>query len=153
MRDKPLVLTKEMLNMNLLSKATTFVGAMTLAVSSFASVKAIDTCPSIESIQAQGISMVLPIDFDMYIGMETSQYDTDHDWAFLIGPVESDDFDAAVGLANDALQSVSGVPVPEEDEGIAFCQYNTGNEDLIAIAASADDIFSTQKIKHLFHKK
>lgn len=142
-----------MLNMNLLSKAATFVGAMTLAVSSFATTHTVDRCPSVDAIKAQGVSMVLPIDFDLYIGMETSNYDTDTEWAFLIGPILSDDYDDAVGLANDALKSVSGAPVPEEEEGVAFCEYNTDDDDLAAIAISAEDMISTQKIKHFFRKK
>ncbi len=138
--------------MNLLSKAVTFVGAMTIAVSSFAAIKAVDQCPDVAAIQAQGISMVLPLDFDLYIGMETSNYQTDSEWAFLIGPVATDDYDAAIGLANDALKNISGSPIPEE-EGIIFCEYNTGSDELAAIAVSAEDMLSTQKVKHFFHKK
>lgn len=139
--------------MNLFSKAATFVGALALAASTFAGSHKVDVCPGVDAIKAQGISMVLPIDFDIYIGMETSNYDTDNEWAFLIGPIESDDYDDAVGLANDALTKVSGAPVPEEEEGITFCEYNTGSDKLAAVAVSADDMISTQNVKHLFRKK
>ena len=138
--------------MKLLKKAAMFLGAMTLAASSFASSQHIDQCPNVDAIQSQGVSMVLPVDFDMFIGMETSQYDTDSDWVFLIGPIESDDYDDAVGLANDALKTVSGAPMPEEEDGVTFCEYNTGNEELGAFAIAGDDMVSTNKVKQFFHK-
>ncbi|WP_367607027.1 DUF4949 domain-containing protein [Legionella sp. W05-934-2] len=139
--------------MKLFSKAATFVGAMALAATTFAGAHQADRCPGVEAIQAQGISMVLPIDFNLYIGMETSNYDTDNEWAFLIGPVESEDYDDAVGQANDSLKSLSGSPMPEEEEGVTFCEYNTGSDELAAIAITADDMLSTQKVKQLFRKK
>lgn len=138
--------------MNFLSKAASFVGAMTLAATTFAGVHQVERCPGVDAIRSQGISVVLPIDFDLFVGMEASDYDTSESWAFLIGPLLADSDTDALEQANDALNTLSGSPLPEDDDGLIVCEYNTGNDELLAFAVYADDFITTQKVQHLFHK-
>lgn len=135
--------------MTLLSKIATFAGALILAGSSFAGQ---EVCPAIEDIKSEGISMSELIGQDMYLAYELSNYNTESSWGFLIAPIESESGDAAIGIANEVLSTMTAPGVPFEHEGVVICEYETGRSDLFAAAVKDEGGPTPLKLKQYFKK-
>ncbi|HAT1882570.1 TPA: DUF4949 domain-containing protein [Legionella pneumophila] len=137
--------------MMLKTKLTAFISAVILAGSSLANQIKPEVCPSVPSIQSEGMSMSAEILEGMYITYNLSHYNTSSNWVFIVGPIAADNDDMALAESNKLLSTMSGSPHPEDDgEGNWICQYNTESKDIIAFAIEADDMFSPLKMMRYF---
>lgn len=135
--------------MKLRSKLIAFVGALALASSAFASN---EVCPSIDEIKGEGISMAEAIAPSLYLAYQISNYNTDSTWGFFIAPFDGEDEDVAISMANDTLANMTAPGIPEEEEGMVICTYETGQPDLFAAAIKDSSAVTPLKLKQYFRK-
>lgn len=129
------------------TKLAAFVGALILAGSSFAIQDKPDACPSMASIQAEGMTMSAEILEGLYLTYNLSHFDTPANWAFVMGPVAADSDDMAIEQSNELLTTISGNPSPKQDsEDTWVCEYNTGSQELGAFAILTDEVLSPLKM-------
>lgn len=133
------------------SKLATVVGALVLAGSSFAMHGAPEACPSIASVQSEGMTMAAEILENLYLTYNISHFDTPYDWVFVMGPVHADADDEALEESNEVLTTVSGNPSPEQEGDDSWiCQYDTHSQDIAAFALLTDEAISPLKLsQHL----
>ncbi|KGP62457.1 hemin-binding protein [Legionella norrlandica] len=129
------------------TKLTAFIGALILASSSLANQIKPNTCPTVTSLQSEGMTMSSEIMEGIYITYNLSHYSTSSSWVFIIGPFIADNEEIALGEGNKLLSTLTGSPTPEDDrEGNWICEYNTSSRDIIAFAIEADDMISPLKM-------
>lgn len=129
------------------TKLTALIGALFLAGSSLANQIKPQVCPSVPSIQSEGMPMSAEILEGMYITYNLSHYNTSSNWVFIVGPIAAQNDEMALEEGNKLLSVMSGSPTPEDDgEGNWICQYNTNSQDIIAFAIEADDMISPLKM-------
>ena len=139
--------------MMLRSKLATVAGALLLAGSAFALQEV--TCPDINDIKAEGISMAEIIGIDSYIGYNISTYNTASLWGFVIAPIDGDSEDTAIENANEILSTMSAPGVPnrfpdQHSEDTIYCSYDTGLQGVVALALKDNSQMSPVKLKQLF---
>lgn len=136
--------------MKLKSTLATFASALLIAGYSYASNDF--ACPSISAIKAEGLSQAEEIYPSIYFTYNISNYSTDNTWGFVIAPVEGDSVEAALETGNEILAGITSEGVPGEADGYQFCQYETGDANIAAVAfMSNDGIVSPMKLKHFYH--
>lgn len=101
--------------MMLKTQLTAFIGAVILAGSSLANPIKPEVCPSVPSIQSEGMSMSSEILEGMYITYNLSHYNTSSSWVFIVGPIAAENDDMALAESNKLLSTMSGSPHPEDD--------------------------------------
>ncbi|CAM2757974.1 DUF4949 domain-containing protein [Legionella worsleiensis] len=136
--------------MMLKSKLAAFAGALILAGSAFAGQTSL--CPNINDIKAEGIYMAEEIEFDMYITYNISNYNTRSIWGFLIAPVQAESAELAIEDANRILSTMSAQGVPEQHGDAIICDYDTGRQDVIAVAINDAQQITPMKLKYFFKK-
>ena len=100
-------------------------------------------CPSIHLIQSVGLQEINEVTKGTYYGRNTSYYDTNGEWVFMIGYFHASSMADALAQSKNALIQMSGNPVPMEDTrqgGYQFdwiCTYQT-HSDLTAAAGQWD---------------
>lgn len=111
-------------------------------------------CPSLSSIQAEGLTDPMEVWDGMFITYHFSNYDTDDLWAFFMGPVAVDTENEALDLTNEALAQMSGEGIPERDkDGEWFCLYEPAGDVMAAMAIRADNPVSTSKMRQIIQSK
>lgn len=133
-----------------LSKAAVFLGTLCLAGSLFAQQAGI--CPSLSSIQAEGLSMAEEIGTDLYLSYHLSQYGTDATWGFVIAPLAAEDAEIAIDMANDIVRSMTAPGVPEFHEQAIICDYETGHKGILAAAINDGESISPLRLKHFLRR-
>lgn len=136
--------------MMLRSKLAAFVGALFLAGSAFSAQQA--TCPNINDIKAEGISMAEEFGPNIFIGYNINVYKTPSIWGFIIAPVEGDSEDVAIDAANEILSMMTAPGVPEQHGSAMICTYETGHKDVFAAAVKDEGTISPLKLKQYFKK-
>lgn len=135
------------------SKLATFVSALVLAGSTFASTEKPAGCPNMTALQSEGLTMAAEILDGMFITYNLSHYNTPSNWVFIMGPVAAASNDNALEEGNKILSTLSGTPDPEEDEdGSWLCAYETGSEDLAAFAIQTEDMISPLQMNRYLRK-
>lgn len=137
------------------SKVATFIGALALVGSTFASQGQPTACPSMSSLQSEGVGAATEIFSNTYITYNISAYDTSNSWIFVMGPIDAETDEDAISDSNDILSTMSGSAVPEMDDnyGSWFCEYETGDPDFFALAVQADYGFSPLKLSALLKRR
>lgn len=136
------------------SRLTTLVSALLVAGSALASHGKPAACPSVESIKAEGITMASEIFDGAYLDYNSSLYDTDTQWFFIMGPVLADSEDAAIVEGNKLLATASGPASPEEDEeGEWVCEYSSDNSELGMFAVHVDQTPSPMAMSRFLKRK
>ena len=128
----------------MLKKLAAFAGALTLAGSVFAAKPA---CPSIDTIKSEGLSMASELMENIYLTFHMSTYNSDNSWVFILGPVESDSEEGALDGGNMVLSTMNSQGVPEEDQDMYGCVYETGSQDFGAAAILADQQMSPMRMR------
>lgn len=134
-------------------KLLTAVSAVTLAFSVNAGPDPI-VCPSVSTIQGTGVSMAMEVMPSFYLGLEMSNYSTDADWIFAVGPIEAGAEEEAIEISNEKLTALAG-PVfsdTDEEDGTVCIYEITGEPDMVAIAASGVEMMSVHKAKQLIQR-
>ena len=134
------------------SRLAAFVSTLIIAGSSFAYHKTIDVCPSLASIQAEGISQAEEIFPQFYVGYNINTFDTQANWAFLMGPIAAESEEMALDASNELLVTMSGSPVSQEDGDSWICEYNTNTPGVVAYAIMADDMVSPRQLSKYLNK-
>ncbi len=132
------------------SKLAAFAGALILAGSAFSSQQA--TCPDINDIKAEGLSMAEQIGPNIYLTYNISTYNTASNWGFIIAPLTGDSDDVALDAANEILSSMSAPGVVDQHSGALVCTYETGYQNVMAAAIKDDESISPMKLKQYFQK-
>lgn len=99
-------------------------------------------CPDIDLIKAQGLTYTFyNSQTDNYSAYSQSQFNSDYDWGFAIGPISAKNQDDALVLANELLQQASGNPKPKYNQIINAwtCEYDLPGL-YRAFAATAKDL-------------
>jgi len=136
--------------MKLKSTLATFASALLIAGYSYASNDF--ACPSIGAIKAEGLSQAEEIYPSLYFTYNISSYGTENTWGFVIAPVEGNSVESALETGNEILASITSEGVPAEADGYQYCQYDTGDDNIAAVAfMSNDNHISTMKLKQLYH--
>lgn len=119
---------------------------MLLGAAFAANAAAVESCPSVDLIKAQGITHAEYYMSYGYIAYNTSKYDTDKDWVFAIAFVDAKDADTAVAEGNALLPQVNGQPKPEFNTSYRawVCQYQLDNNHF-AIAETGRDITAARR--------
>lgn len=130
------------------AKLAAFAGALILAGTAFANQEA---CPKLGAIQAEGVSMAMPIFSSLYGAYQLSTYNTDSYWGFVIAPIDAESENDAVEYANDILSDMTAPGVAEEVDGSLMCTYDTGHSDIYAIAVNTMFV-SPMQLKQLIHR-
>lgn len=106
------------------TKLSLLAGAFIFAGSTFAT----PVCPDLKEIQLGGFSVAFGTK-NHYFAYKLSNYNTDTNWGFIMGPFAVATREAALDAASSALSSMNG-------SGIYYheCIYSTGISDLYAIA-------------------
>ncbi len=138
--------------MRFIIKLTTFISALMIAGSVFALPARIASCPSINTIKSEGITMAEEILQNVFMTFHISQYNDDTSWAFMMGPVEGGSNEEALDTVNDLLSTMSAEGIPSEEDGVRYCNYETGT-DIAAAAIETDSIPSASKMKQLLKKR
>ncbi|BCA94826.1 DUF4949 domain-containing protein [Legionella antarctica] len=136
--------------MMLRSKLTAFAGALILAGSAFSSQET--TCPDINDIKAEGLSMAEQIGPDIYLTYNISTYNTASNWGFIIAPLLGDSDDVALDAANEILSTMNAPGVIDQHSGAMVCTYETGHQNVVAAAIKDDETISPMKLKQYFQK-
>jgi len=133
------------------NKLATVVSTLLLAGSVYAGQE--QSCPDISDIKAEGMTMVAPIMYDQFLTYNISSYNTDNNWAFVIAPIEAESEDVALELANEILNGMGSVGIPQtEPDDEIVCMYNTGDANILAAAVNADHMISPSKLKQYIQK-
>ncbi len=106
----------------------------------------ITSCPDINEIKAEGISMAQPIMESLFFTYHFSFYNTNNNWAFAIAPIEADTEEVAIDLANEVLDNINSSGIPDNSGKDVVCYYDTGRPDILAAAMQAD-FMSPNKLK------
>lgn len=122
------------------SKLVCFIGAVSLSSSVFALHQKPEVCPNISAIQAEGVTKAVDSQENIYYTFNQSNYNTEVNWVFIIGPIQSNSPKTAINEGNKLLSTVSGNPEPkEEEDGAWVCDYETNSSDLVAFAVLTDE--------------
>jgi hypothetical protein len=132
----------------MLKKLATFAGALTLASSVFAAKPA---CPSIDAIKSEGLSMASQLMENLFLTFHMSTYNSDNSWVFILGPVVAESEDGALEDGNVMLSMMNSQGVPEEDQDMYGCVYDTGSQDFGAAAILADQQMSPMRMRQFLH--
>jgi hypothetical protein len=135
----------------LLSAILTFSSFKSLAESQLITP---NKCPGINSIRSEGLQDVIERTHGKWFGQNTSYYDTNGEWVFLIAWFISSTYEDALKQSKQALIQLSGNPTPIKDidnsSGYDFdwiCIYQT-NTNLTAIAGVWDLDKTSNKLSH-----
>lgn len=131
-------------------KMAAFAGALTLAGSVFA---AQPDCPSIDAIKAEGLSMASELMENIYLTFHMSTYNSDNGWVFILGPIEADSEDEALDGGNTVLSGMTAPGIPEEEDGVYACMYDTGSQDFGAAAILADQQLSPMRMQQFLRHR
>jgi hypothetical protein len=135
------------------SKFILLLSTVLWATTSLASHAKPEACPSINSIQAEGVSMSSEIVQGVYLTYNLNHYNTSYNWVFILGPVLAKDDETAIDEGNKSLSMMSGNPSPEDDgDGNWICEYTMNSDDMAAFAVEADDMISPLKMTRYFRK-
>lgn len=135
--------------MMLKSKLAAFAGALMLAGSAFAAQQF--TCPDINDIKAEGVSMAEQIGPNIYLTYNISNYNSDSTYGFIIAPLHADSDEAALEDANEILGTMNAPGVPDQHSGAMVCTYDTGRQDVFAAAIKDDSLPMALKQYYLKH--
>lgn len=106
-----------------------------------------EKCPSIASIQAEGLEITYSDFLLKYVGQKKSNYDTNDSWGFVMGYFQASSFDEASKNSQDTLMKLSGNPKPTliaDSTSTWVCTYQTYTDQIaIALTGSNDNISNT----------
>ncbi|KTD19567.1 DUF4949 domain-containing protein [Legionella londiniensis] len=140
--------------MKLNGKFSALFGGLTLFYSSLAAAQGPAVCPSASAIKAEGVSYAFNLMLDLYLALEGSNYDTDHNWEFAVGIIQAEDEEDALSQGNELVSTLSGQPTPEEIEpGTWACIYNLADDNYLAAAFYSDFPISPAKMKSYYLNK
>lgn len=135
----------------MLNKLVSLLGAVLLTGSVYASQE--QSCPNINDIKAEGVSMAEEIMANLFLSYNISNYNTQSTWGFVMAPIDANSNEEAIEISNKVLEGMSSPGIPEESDGNDFvCLYNTGRQDMVAAAINADHMISPSKLKHYIQK-
>lgn len=135
------------------SKLATLMGAVIFASAAFAATEKAVTCPSLSAIKSEGLSYAEEIYQGLYLTYSMSNYDTDTNWFFLMGPILADSNENAISEGNKVLATLSGNATPEEDEeGDIVCEYNSGNAELGVYAVHPQGAMNASKMTRILRR-
>ncbi|TAL64767.1 MAG: DUF4949 domain-containing protein [Legionella sp.] len=110
-------------------------------------------CPSLASIKAEGLTYAEEIYEGLYLDYSMSNYDTETNWFFLMGPIRADSTENAITEGNKVLATLSGTATPETDEeGDIVCEYNSGNAELGVYAVHPEAALSPSKMTRILRQ-
>lgn len=132
------------------SKLAAFAGSLILAGSVFAGQ---GVCPSIDAIKSAGIPFAEEVASNVYIGYNVDQFDTDAEWGFALLPIHADSTDMALESANDILSTMTAPGVPQMEGDVTICEYDTGMDDVFAVAIQDGEQITPYKLKHFLNRK
>lgn len=132
--------------MKLKNKLATIASALVLACSVYAGDETI--CPDINRIKAEGLNMVEEIGLNIYFGYNINTYNTESNWGFVIAPISADSAELALDHANAILRTMNAPGIPQENNHELICEYNTGNQNIMAVAINAEHMISPLRLKH-----
>lgn len=134
------------------SKLATIVSTLILAGSAYATQNTL-VCPGVGAIQSEGLTMSGEIMTGLYLTYNLSNYNTEVNWVFMVGPVEAESEDESLEHSNELLSVLSGNPTPEEIEQDTWaCDYNLGDDGIMAMAIHSDDMLSPQKMTRFLRR-
>lgn len=138
--------------MMLKRKLTCLIAALFLASPAFST--PLSLCPDIKDIKAEGLDLVelIPYGINLYFSYRISNYNTDNSWTFVIAPLVGDSEDDILKQANSVLRGIHSQGVPEQHGRDINCEYDTGNPDIGAVAATTQ-LGSPLRLKYLFKVK
>ena len=111
------------------------------------------SCPDINEIKTEGISMAEYITSDIYLSYNISNYHTDSIWGFVMAPITAETTVEALAISNEILADMGAPGIPENsEEDELVCLYNTGHQDIIAAAINAEHMISPSKLKQYIQK-
>lgn len=135
------------------SKLATLLGSLVLAGSALAGTQNTLVCPSINALQAEGLGTAAEILNDFYLTYNMSQFDTNSQWVFMVGPINADSEESALDEGNQMLATLSGNPSPEDVGNDAWaCQYEIASQEMVAVAIHADDMMSPLSMSRYLRK-
>ncbi|MBN9230743.1 MAG: DUF4949 domain-containing protein [Legionella sp.] len=123
------------------------VAALLFAGSTFAASLSF-TCPKIENIKSEGLSMAVRVQTEAFAAYQESDYATGEPWVFMIYPVDGDSEDEAVKSGNQILSTLTANGSPLED---GLCNYETNIPDVYALALHAENFSPSLINRHLPH--
>jgi hypothetical protein len=138
--------------MKLKSILPVLASALFVSAVSFAAPTIPSQCPDAQAIQDEGISDVEKMRKNLFFGYTISEFDTDTNWYFIIGPITAKTNDEAMDGATDLLTMMSGSPSPETEEDIVYCQYDMPDEEHVAVAITVDSMGLSKIAKQFFLK-
>lgn len=126
--------------MSLKKSLLIIISSLTIAFSVHAVPHKPSKCPSAEAIKANGLIMAIPIDRHKYIASQLNTYDTEHEWAFVIGVIDADNEEAALTSSRTLLKKLSGNPRPELIKGAWSCLYDQIDNRYFGFAIAGPDL-------------
>lgn len=135
------------------AKLATLLASLVLAGSALAGTQHTLACPSIHALQAKGLHAAAKIPNDFYLTYNRSNYTTDAQWLFMIGPINADTEENALGEGNKILSTLSGNPSAEDvGDKTWACEYQLASPNMLAVAIHADVMPSPQSMSHYLRK-
>lgn len=135
------------------SKLAIFISSLIMVGSSFAFQGQPSACPSMASLQSEGMINSAEILEGMYLTYTQSHYDTNSSWVFIMGPIMAESDEIAVSESNQFLTTMSGNPEPiQDEEGNWTCEYDTNNQELSAFAIQTEEQMSPGRMNRYLKK-
>lgn len=129
-----------------LFKTAVLSTSLLVAANAFAEV----TCPSTAALKSEGLTMTAMVFPYFYLDYQISNFDTDNNWLFAVGPIQCENEEIALEEGNKLMKYLTGNPSPEEDEnGSVICTYSLGDDQNMAVAFLDG---SLGQVKSHFHR-
>jgi len=129
-------------------------GSLVLASSAFAMAEKPSACPSVVSLQGEGVTTATGMG-GLYITYNSSNYGTSEQWFFVMGPVTAHSEEHALEVANKVLATMSVTPFPVYDEeGRNWqCKYPTNNQGIDALATVPEGAMTPLKMQQFIQHR
>lgn len=113
-------------------KIAALAGSLALTGHAMAAVK----CPSVSALKGEGLTNTAMVYPYFFLDYHMSTYDTQNNWLFAVGPIQSENEEIALEKGNELLPELIGNPSPVEDkQGNVSCTYTLGDSnDYMAVA-------------------
>lgn len=135
------------------SKLATLLASLILAGSALAGTHNTLVCPGVHALQAEGLQDAAEILNDFYLTYSTSNYNTDAQWVFMVGPINADTEETALDEGNKILSTLSGNPAAEDvGDNTWACEYQLASANMVAVAIHTDVMLSPQSMSHYLRK-
>lgn len=135
------------------SKLATLLASLVLAGSALAGTQNKLVCPGIHALQAEGLHTAAEILNDFYLTYNTSNYNTDAQWIFMVAPVNADTEETALEEGNKILSTLSGNPSVEDvGDNTWACEYQLASQNMVAVAIHADNMLSPLSMSRYVRK-